>query len=103
MATVAAGNNGDRLGEVLLREGLLTREQLASAMAEQKASKHRLGYVLVKLGLVPELEITKVLARQCRMPAVDLSRFEVDPRILKLVPADMATKGVIPGVKKASW
>ena len=69
MATLAAsGNNGDRLSEVLLREGLLTREQLASAMAEMKASKHRLGYVLVKLGMVPELEITKVLARQsgCR-------------------------------------
>ncbi len=93
MATVAAGSNGDRLGEVLLREGLLTREQLTAAMADQKTSKHRLGYVLVKLGMVPELEITKVLARQYRMPAVDLSRFEVDPTILKLVPADMAIEG----------
>src|SRR5688572_1731884 len=101
MATAAAsGNNGDRLSEVLLREGLLTREQLASAMAEQKASKHRLGYVLVKLGLVPELEITKVLARQYRMPAVDLSRFEVDPRILKLIPSDVATKGVVLPLKR---
>ena len=91
MATVAAsGNNGDRLSEVLLREGLLTREQLASAMVEQKASKHRLGYVLVKLGLVPELEITKVLARHHRMPAVDLSRVEVDTKILKLVPTELA-------------
>ena len=69
-------------------------------MAEQKTSKHRLGYVLVKLGLVPELEITKVLARQYRMPAVDLSRFEVDARILKLVPADMATKGVVLPLKR---
>jgi type IV pilus assembly protein PilB len=100
MATVAASNNGDRLSEALLREGLLTREQLASAKAEQKASKHRLGYVLVKLGMVPELEITKVLARQYRMPAVDLSRFEVDPRILKLVPSDMASKGVVLPLKR---
>ena len=98
MATAAAG--GDRLGEILLREGLLTREQLAQALAEQKDTKHRLGYVLVKLGLVPELEITKVLARQYRMPAVDLSRFEVDPKILKLVPADMATKGVVLPLKR---
>ena len=45
MATAAAG--GDRLGEILLREGLVTREQLAQALAEQKNSKHRLGYVLV--------------------------------------------------------
>ena len=99
MATAAAGGS-DRLGEILLREGLITREQLAQALAEQKASKHRLGYVLVKLGLVPELEITKVLARQYRMPAVDLSRFEVDPKIIKLVPADMATKDVVLPLKR---
>jgi type IV pilus assembly protein PilB len=99
MATAAAGGS-DRLGEILLRDGLISREHLAQALAEQKASKHRLGYVLVKLGLVQELEITKVLARQYRMPAVDLSRFEVDPKILKLVPADMATKGVVLPLKR---
>jgi type IV pilus assembly protein PilB len=98
MATAAAG--GDRLGEILLREGLVTRDQLAQALAEQKNSKHRLGYVLVKLGLVQELEITKVLARQYRMPAVDLTRFEVDPKIIKLVPADMATKSVVLPLKR---
>ncbi len=99
MATAAAGNS-DRLGETLLRDGLLSREQLAQALVEQKATKQRLGYVLVKLGLVPELEITKVLARQYRMPAVDLSRFEVDPKILKLVPAEMATKGMVLPLKR---
>src|SRR5215212_10418258 len=99
MATAAAGAN-DRLGETLLRDGLLSREQLTQALAEQKASKHRLGFVLVKLGLVPELEITKILARQFRMPAVDLSRFEVDPKILKLVPGDMAAKGVVLPLKR---
>src|SRR6185437_1130381 len=60
----------------------------------------RLGYLLVKLGFVPELEVTKVLARQYRMPAVDLSRFDVDPKILKLVPADMATKSVVLPLKR---
>jgi type IV pilus assembly protein PilB len=99
MATAAAGGS-DRLGETLLRDGLLSREQLTQALLEQKASKQRLGYVLVKMGLVPELEITKVLARQFRMPAVDLSRFEVDPKILKLVPGDMATKGVVLPLKR---
>jgi type IV pilus assembly protein PilB len=98
MATAAAG--GDRLGEILLREGLVTREQLAQALAEHKNTKHRLGYVLVKLGLVQELEITKVLARQYRMPAVDLSRFEVDPKILKLVPAEMATRSIVLPLKR---
>ncbi|HEY5940602.1 MAG TPA: type IV-A pilus assembly ATPase PilB [Gemmatimonadales bacterium] len=98
MATAPAG--GDRLGEILLREGLVTREQLGQALTEQKNTKHRLGYVLVKLGLVQELEITKVLARQYRMPAVDLTRFEVDPKIIKLVPAEMATKSVVLPLKR---
>jgi hypothetical protein len=69
MATVAAvAATGDRLGQVLVQEGLLTREQLAQGLAEAKSSKLRLGYVLVKLGLIQEIEITKVLARQYRMP-----------------------------------
>jgi type IV pilus assembly protein PilB len=99
MATAAAGGN-DRLGDILMREGLITRDQLAAALAEQKSSGHRLGYVLVKLGLVQELEVTKVLARQYRMPAVDLTRFEVDPKILKLVPADFALKHVVLALKR---
>jgi type IV pilus assembly protein PilB len=98
MATAAA--SGDRLGEILLRENLITRDQLQAALAEQKQSGHRLGYVLVKLGLVQELEITKVLARQYRMPAVDLTRFEVDPKICKLIPADLATKSVVLPLKR---
>ena len=52
MATAAAGGN-DRLGDTLLRDGLLSREQLTQALVEQKASKHRLGFVLVKLGPGP--------------------------------------------------
>jgi type IV pilus assembly protein PilB len=87
----------ERLGEHLVREGLVSREQIAKAVAEQQTSGMRLGYCLVKLGFVSETELTKVLARQFRMPAVDLSRFEVDPRILKLVPAELATRhGVLP-------
>jgi len=90
----------ERLGDVLIREGLLTRAKCDQALAEQRSSGHRLGYVLVKLGLVPEVEITKILARQYRMPAVDLSRFEVDPKILKLIPGDLATKQVVLPLKR---
>ncbi len=91
---------GDRLGEILLSESLLTREQLSQALAEQKTSGHRLGYVLVKMGVLPEVEITKVLARQHRMPAVDLSRFEVDQKILKLIPSDVARKHIVLPLKR---
>jgi type IV pilus assembly protein PilB len=90
----------ERIGELLVREGLVTREQIARALAEQHQSGMRLGYCLVKLGLVPETALTKMLARQFRMPAVDLSRFEVDPRILKLVPAEVATRHLVLPLKR---
>ena len=79
----AAGLAG--VGEVLLRDGLITKDQLAAAIREQKQNGTGVGYNLVKLGHLPELELVKVLARQHRMPAVDLSKFEVDPKIAKQI------------------
>ena len=91
---------GDRLGDLLIREGLITKEQLEKALQEQKSNGQRLGYNLVKMGFVQETEITKMLARQYRMPAVDLARFEVDPKIVKLIPADVALKHLVLPLKK---
>jgi type IV pilus assembly protein PilB len=99
MATAAA-QQSDRLAQILVQEGLLTREQLVQAQTEQRASKCRLPYAVVKLGLASEIEITKLLARQYRMPAVDLQRFEVDARILKLIPPDVAQKHVVVPLKR---
>ena len=79
LRTATAAATSDKLGEILLREGLITQDQLKKALLEQKNTGMRLGYTLVKLGFVEETEISKMLARQYRMPAVDLSRFEVDP------------------------
>ena len=90
----------ERLGELLVREGLVTREQLARALGEQQATGMRLGYALVKLGILQEVDLTRTLARQFRMPAVDLSRFEVDPRVLKLVPAEVAAKHLVLPLKR---
>jgi type IV pilus assembly protein PilB len=90
----------DRLGELLVREGLVSKEQLSRALQEQTQSGMRLGYCLVKLGYIDENELTKLVARQNRMPAVDLTRFEVDQRILKLVPNDLATKHLILPLKR---
>ncbi len=98
MATAAAGV--ERLGDLLVREGLITREQLQQALEQQQGSGQRLGYVLVKSGMVQEIEITKMLARQFRVPAVDLSRFEVDPKIIKLIPSDVAVKQYVLPLKR---
>ncbi len=83
-----------------MREGLITREQLDRALLEQKQNGTRVGYNLVKLGFVQETEITRMLARQYRMPAVDLSKFEVDPRIAKLIPSELAIKHLILPLKR---
>ena len=85
---------------MLVREGLITKEQLSRALQEQTQSGNRLGYCLVKLGYVDENELTKLVARQHRMPAVDLTRFEVDPRIIKLVPSELATKHLVLPLKR---
>src|SRR5207249_2869552 len=97
LRTATAAATSDKLGEILLREGLITQDQLKKALLEQKNTGMRLGYTgmrlgytLVKLGFVEETEISKMLARQYRMPAVDLSRFEVDAKIIKLLPPDVA-------------
>jgi len=99
MANPAAAGS-ERIGDLLVREGMITKEQLEKALQEQKTSGTRVGYNLVKLGFIPELELTKVLARQYKMPAVDLSKFEVDPRIVKLVPADLAIKHLVLPLKR---
>ena len=100
MRTATAAATSDKLGEILLREGLITPDQLKKALLEQKNTGMRLGYTLVKLGFVEETEISKMLARQYRMPAVDLSRFEVDPKIIKLIPPDVAVKHTVLPLKR---
>ncbi len=81
-----------RLGEMLVRAGLITSEQLDDALALQKSAGGRIGSTLVKLGYVSEEEIASFLGRQYGVPPVDLSKAAIDPAILKLVPAEVARK-----------
>jgi len=90
----------ERIGDLLVREGIITREQLARALDEQKQNGTRVGYNLVKLGFIHENELTKMLARQYKMPAIDLARFEVDPKIAKMIPSDLATKNLVIPLKR---
>jgi type IV pilus assembly protein PilB len=90
-----ASTSSERIGDLLVREGLITREQLDKALQEQRQNGTRVGYNLVKLGFVKEVELTKMLAKQYKLPAVDLSRFEADPKIIKLIPSDIASKNLV--------
>jgi type IV pilus assembly protein PilB len=89
-----------RIGDLLLREGLVTQDQLNKALTEQRHNGTRVGYNLVKLGYVKETDLTRMLARQHKMPAVDLTKFQVDPRIAKLIPGELALKHSVLPLKR---
>jgi type IV pilus assembly protein PilB len=100
MAAPAAAAAPERVTDLLVREGLITREQLDKATREHRSNGGSINYHLVKLGFINEVDLVKVIARQSRMPAVDLAKFEVDPRIVKLVPAEVATKHQVLPLKR---
>ena len=93
-------NSSERIGDLLLKEGMISKEQLDKALQEQRQNGTRVGYNLVKLGFIQEIELTKTLARQYKMPAVDLSKFEADPKLVKLIPSDLAVKNLVLPLKR---
>jgi type IV pilus assembly protein PilB len=81
-----------KLGEILVRENLLTTQQLREALDYQREHGGRLGFNLVKLGLVSDDMVTAVLSRQYGVPSVNLDLFEVDAAVLRLIPREVAEK-----------
>ena len=81
-----------RLGDLLVREGLIDNEQLARALQEQKGSNDKLGGILVKLNFVTEDKLIAFLSRQYGIQSITLSQLDVDPEVLKLVPEQIARK-----------
>ena len=81
-----------RLGELLVKANLITDEQLKKALQQQDNSGGRLGSNLVKLGYVSEDDITSFLSKQYGVPSINLSHFEIDPAVVKLVPPEVAQK-----------
>ncbi|MEW6729900.1 MAG: type IV-A pilus assembly ATPase PilB [Acidobacteriota bacterium] len=84
-----------KLGETLLKENLITPQQLKEALDYQRANGGRLGSTLVKLGFLSDEEITAVLSRQYGVPSVNLSLFEVDEAAVKLIPPEVAQKYMV--------
>jgi type IV pilus assembly protein PilB len=81
-----------RLGEMLIKEALITPDQLREAVSYQKQHGGRLGSVMIKLGLVNDDEITGVLSRQYGVPSINLKYYEVDPSVIRLIPQDTAVR-----------
>ncbi len=89
-----------KLGDLLLKSKLITQEQLGDALKLQQSSGMKLGEALVKLGAVTEDDITETLSAQFGVPSINLSHFEIDPSVLKLVAPDVARKYNILPVNK---
>jgi type IV pilus assembly protein PilB len=81
-----------KLGEILVRENLISPQNLREALDYQREHGGRLGFNLVKLGLVSDDMITAVLSRQYGIPSVNLDLFNIDPGVLRLIPQEVAQK-----------
>ena len=81
-----------KLGEILVRENLISAQHLREALDYQREHGGRLGYNLVKLGLVSDDMITAVLSRQYGIPSVNLDLFQIDESVLRLIPQEVAQK-----------
>jgi type IV pilus assembly protein PilB len=89
-----------RLGDLLVNEGLISHEQLQRALSEQKGSNEKLGTILVRLGLIQEDQLIGFLSRQYGIPSITLSQLDIDPEVVKLVPAQIARKYEVLPVKR---
>jgi type IV pilus assembly protein PilB len=81
-----------RLGDLLVKEKIITPEQLEQANKVQKEQTCRLGSALVKLGFLTDEDVTNFLSRQYGVPAINLSYFEIDPAVVKLIPFETAKR-----------
>ncbi len=84
-----------RLGELLVKENLITPDQLRKAIEEQKAGGGRLGSSLTKLGFVTDEELLSFLSKQYNVPAINLEEFEIDKEIARKIPQNIASKHLI--------
>jgi type IV pilus assembly protein PilB len=90
-----------RLGELLVRENLISVQQLRKAQEEQQKSGTRIGTALIKTGAIEESKLTDFLSKQYGVPAINLKDFDIDPEIIKLVPKDVAEKHLVLPVNRA--
>ena len=81
-----------RLGEILIKESLITQDQLDKALEFQRSNGGKLGSCLTKMGFITDDDITGVLSRQYGVPSINLKYYEIDPNVIKLIPQDTALR-----------
>src|SRR3972149_1276513 len=89
-----------RLGDLLVREGLINQEQLQRALAEQKGTNEKLGSILARHNVITEDQLVAFLSKQYGIPSITLSQLAIDTDVLKLVPAQIAKKYEVLPIKR---
>ncbi len=84
-----------KIGEMLMEAGHIGEKELNIGLAEQKKRGKRIGQVLIELGYLTEDKLLPVLGKQLKVPFVDLSKVEVKPEVLKMVPEKIARKHLL--------
>ncbi len=92
-----------RLGDILVKNNIITAEQLTAALQEQKMSggQSKLGTILVKQGLIKEPELVAFLSRQYGVPTISLAEYEIDPAVIKVIPPEVSQKYNLVPVNRA--
>ena len=90
-----------KLGQLLVRSNVISTEQLQKALSEQKVSGERLTNTLAKLGFISEKDLTQFLSKQYGVPSVNLSDFEIDQNIIKIVPENLGRKYQVIPINRA--
>jgi type IV pilus assembly protein PilB len=90
-----------RLGELLLRDQMISADQLQRAQDESRRSGERLGHSLVKMGAIQEEDLTQFLSRQYGVPAINLAEFDIEPDVIALVTKDVALRHKVVPVNRA--
>ena len=91
----------DRLGDLLVKAGKISTDQLRDALKKQREEGGRIGTNLIKMGLISEPELVEFLSKQFRVSAINLAQVAIDEAVVKLIPADVARKYTIMPVSKA--
>ena len=86
---------GSNLGELLVREKILTAEQLRSALEYQKKNEVPLSSAFISLGYVSAGDMAQALSRLLGYPFIDLDQFEVYPEVVSLIQLETAKKYMV--------
>ena len=90
----------ESVGRLLVSAKLLTEEQLQKAFLIQKKEGGRFGKILTRMGVIDEIQIAKFFSQHWGVPSVDLNKIEIDPLVIKLIPAEMVRKHLVLPIKR---